>query len=175
MFSFHFLHQFYSCFIKPLKRRTSGWRCSKGMNSMFSSNGWIADFSGKCSDNIYIQSSYLEPVIINHGKVQVYQPLISWIFWHSRHLPHTPQKDSGGQTISFEICFDMFINQNRKPGISWYGLSNRKHFNKRLFGTSAKKKRENVGIFPKSGTPPLPPVWEFFSRFYRLFLGGLPC
>ena len=23
-----------------------------------------------------------------------------------------------------------------------------------------KKQRENVGIFPKSGTPPLPPVWE---------------
>ena len=122
MFSFRCLHQLDSCFIKPLKRRTSGWRCSKGMNSMFSSNGWIADFSGKCSDKIYIQSSYLEPVIINHGKVQMYQPLISWIFWHSRHLPHTPQKDSGGQTISFEICFDIFINQNRKPGISYYGF-----------------------------------------------------
>ena len=30
-------------FMKPLKRRTSGWRCSKGMNSMFSSNGWIVE------------------------------------------------------------------------------------------------------------------------------------
>ena len=27
-------------------------------------------------------------------------------------------------------------------------------------GTLAEKKRENVGIFPKWGTPPLPPVWE---------------
>ena len=31
----------------------------------------------------------------------------------------------------------------------------------RLGTSSKKKKRENVGIFPKSGTPPpLPPVWE---------------
>ena len=49
-------------------------------------------------------------------------------------------------------------------------------------GTSPKKKRENVGIFPNSGTPPLPPVWEwhvFFNDglFGNLgpFLGGLPC
>ena len=32
-------------------------------------------------------------------------------------------------------------------------------------GRCPKKKRENVGIFPKSGTPPLPPVWEFFPDF----------
>ena len=31
------------------------------------------------------------------------------------------------------------------------------------------KKRENVGIFPKSGTPPLPPVWEFFPDFTVYF------
>ena len=37
-------------------------------------------------------------------------------------------------------------------------------------GTSAKKQRENVGIFPKSGTPP-----PCLGIFYRLFLGGLPC
>ena len=36
------------------------------------------------------------------------------------------------------------------------------------------KKRENVGIFPNSGTPP-PPCLGIFSRFYRLFLRGLPC
>ena len=34
--------------------------------------------------------------------------------------------------------------------------------------TSPKKKRENVGIFPKSG-PPLPPVWEFFPDFTVYF------
>ena len=32
-----------------------------------------------------------------------------------------------------------------------------------------KKQRENVGIFPKSGTPPLPPVWEFFPDFTVYF------
>ena len=32
-----------------------------------------------------------------------------------------------------------------------------------------KNKRENVGIFPKSGTPPLPPVWEFFNDFNVYF------
>ena len=31
-----------------------------------------------------------------------------------------------------------------------------------------KKKRVNVGIFPKSGTP-LPPVWEFFPDFTVYF------
>ena len=34
-----------------------------------------------------------------------------------------------------------------------------------------KKQRENVGIFPKSGTPPLPPVWEFFPDFTVYFWG----
>ena len=38
-------------------------------------------------------------------------------------------------------------------------------FLKTGLGTLAKKKRENVGIFPKTGTPPSPPVWEFFPDF----------
>ena len=43
----------------------------------------------------------------------------------------------------------------------------------RIKGRSQKIKRENVGIFPKSA--PSPPCLGIFSRFYRLFLGGLPC
>ena len=36
-------------------------------------------------------------------------------------------------------------------------------------GRLPKKIRENVGIFPKSGTPPPPPVWEFFPDFTVYF------
>ena len=36
-------------------------------------------------------------------------------------------------------------------------------------GSLPKTKRENVGIFPKSGTPSLPPVWEFFPDFTVYF------
>ena len=37
-------------------------------------------------------------------------------------------------------------------------------------GRCPQKKRENVGIFPKLGTPhPLPPVWEFFPDFTVYF------
>ena len=39
-------------------------------------------------------------------------------------------------------------------------------------GRLPKKKRENVWIFPNQGPPP---CLGIFSRFYRLFLGGLPC
>ena len=39
-------------------------------------------------------------------------------------------------------------------------------------GMINKKKRENVGIFPKSGPPPLPPVWEFFPDFTVYFWGS---
>ena len=41
--SMYFGNVYVWSFMKPLKRRTSGWRCSKGMNSMFSSNGWIVE------------------------------------------------------------------------------------------------------------------------------------
>ena len=33
----------------------------------------------------------------------------------------------------------------------------------------AKKKPENVGIFPKSGTTPPPPVWDFFPILPFIF------
>ena len=40
----------------------------------------------------------------------------------------------------------------------------------RIRDVAKKKNRENVGIFPKSGTPPpLPPVWEFFPDFTVYF------
>ena len=83
----HFRIKYVWSFMKPLKSRTSGWRCSKGMNSMFSSNGW----TGK---------SKISPVVDFY---RCYKPQISWIFWHSLHLHHTPQTNSGGQEFEFNL------------------------------------------------------------------------
>ena len=63
------------------------------------------------------------------------------------------------------ICFIIGISRWENPfdtffHLDWFGL-----------GTSSTKKRESVGIFPKSGTP-LPPVWEHVceeEKIYSLF------
>ena len=110
------------------------------------------------------------------------QPLIFFKFFFYVLFPPQASWNTnlcGGDSSSSSVT--SFLASHR---LSTYSstLIRRVKSNLNLLRDVAKKKRENVGIFPKWGTPPPPPlfgndtfVWGKKSCFFLHFRGGLPC